>query len=235
MKQQLAGLVAAVCLSAATLVTVPAFAGVDPTLPNLVPTGLTNFLVTTRFCGGTPTLEFSILTANIGGQDWTRPLRPDGGGFRMPQIYEYVMYNWQQVGTDENGGGTFDWVEIDRRRKTTICTIDSQVGFGCIVQHGAQHTCSSFPLQGISQGWADSYYRGLTGQYSCIMGNTGEFLMEAELDPDMNLADDGILPATSIDATHSDNLVDLYFNWDGNTFTYEFTYLYFDPNGVCPE
>lgn len=239
MKQRLAALLGAVCLGASTLVGVPAFAGVDPSLPNLVPTGLTNFLVSNLAgCGGAPTLEFSILTANIGGQDWTRPLTPDGSLFRMRQIYEYTLYNWQQVGTDENGGGIFDWVQVDQRRKNTICTIDSQVGFSCIVEHGGTHTCSSFPRQGISRGFADSYYRGLTGQYSCIFDNTGDFLMEAQLDPDSELADDGILPAESIDATHDDNWVDLYFSWDGTSWPDGFTYggvvLYFDPAAVCP-
>ena len=235
MKQRLAALVGAVCLGAATLLAVPAFA-LDR--PDLVPTGLTSFLITNRFCGGTSTLEFSILTANIGGQDWTRPQVPGGSAFRMPQIYEYTTYNWQQVGTNENGGGIFDWVEIDRRRKNTICTIDSQVGFSCIVEHGGTHTCSSFPRQGISRGWADSYYRGLTGQYSCLFDNTGYFLMEAELDPDYTLAEDGILPDESIDATHDNNFVDLYFSWDGTNFPDGFQYtgtvLYFDPAAVCP-
>src|SRR5215472_463167 len=237
MKQRLGGLIGVVCLGAAASVAVPAFAGVDPNLPDLVPTGLTNFMITNRFCGETPTFEFSILTANIGGQDWTRPLTPDGTLFRMRQIYEYVMYNWQQVGTNENGGGIFDWVEIDRRRKNTICTIDSQVGFSCLVEHAGTHTCSSFPRQGISRGWADSYYRGLTGQYSCLFDYTGDFLMQAQLDPDLDLADDGILPAESIDATHDDNWVDLYFSWDGTAwpdgFTYIRTDLYFDPAAAC--
>jgi hypothetical protein len=202
-------------------------------LPDLVPVGLRNRLVTTRFCGGTPTLEFDILTANIGGQDWTRPLRPSGG-FRMPQIYEYIMYNYQQVGTDKLGEPIFDFVQIDIRRKTTICTIDSSVAYPCIREHGGMFTCSSFPRQGISRGYADSYYRGLTGQYSCIMGNTGYFLLRAHLDPDYELADDGILPAQSIDATHDNNFADAYFYWDGATFTLDTVALYFDPDGVCP-
>ncbi len=239
MKQRLAGLVGAVCLGAAALVTVPTFAGVDPSLPDLVPTGLTNFLITNRFCGGTEgsTFEFSILTANIGGQGWTRPQTPDGFRFRMPEIYEYTMYNWQQVGTNENGGGIFDWVEVNRRRKGTICTIDSTIGFSCIAEFQG-HTCSSFPRQGISRGYADAYTRGLTGQYSCLMDYTGDFLMQAELDPDYTLADDGILPPESIDATHDNNYVDFYFSWDGTGWPDGFTYggivLYFDPNAVCP-
>ncbi len=49
----------------------------DSSLPNLVPMFPApsrvpqNFMVTNRLGG--PTLEFEILTANIGGQDWIRP------------------------------------------------------------------------------------------------------------------------------------------------------------------
>ena len=86
--------------------------GIDPTLPNLVPMGFGNAVVSSRLGG--PTLEFDILTANIGGQDFVRPQR--GGFFTLPQIYEYTLY-WY----DDTVG---DYVEVDRRRKTTICTID---------------------------------------------------------------------------------------------------------------
>src|SRR5262249_34902367 len=112
--------------ASAFLCASPVLAQVDPTLPDLVPMGLRDFVVSTSAlrCGGMKALEFEILTANIGGQDWTRPER-NPGVFRMPQIYQYTLYNYQEVGTDPNTGDpVYDYVLVDLRRKNTICTID---------------------------------------------------------------------------------------------------------------
>src|SRR5229473_3914025 len=95
-----------VLVSALGVLPSRAEAQVDPTLPNLVPMfpiapQQPNWVVTNRL--GVPTLEFEILTANIGGQDWLRPPidRDDCCGafpchsgnqyFRMPQTHEYTI------------------------------------------------------------------------------------------------------------------------------------------------
>lgn len=195
---------------------------VDPNLPDLVPMGFGNAIVTSRLGG--PTLEFDILTANIGGHDFKRPSR--GGFLVMPQIYEYTLYNLQDG----------EYVEVDRRRKTTICTIDDGARgnvFPCIQEHGVRYTCSQLN-QGISRGWADSYFRGLTGQWSFIGDNTGSFMLVAELDPDLHLTGDDI-PKSGLDATHDDNYFEVYFDYTGGAFIQNVQeVLYFDRDAVCP-
>jgi len=104
-----------------------AAAQIDPTLPNMVPMFPdtsrvpNNFVVTNRLGG--PTLEFEILTSNIGGQDWVRPPIDRSAVcfsstqyFRMPQTHQYTIY-WY----DPDLG---DYTLIDQRRKNTICIQD---------------------------------------------------------------------------------------------------------------
>lgn len=193
-------------------------------LPDLAPMGIDDDRVTfrptiTQRLGGN-TLEFSILTANIGDRDFERPRDPDTGAFLLPQIYEFTLYNLQDG----------EWVEVDRRRKNTICTIDdTRRGnvFPCIQEHGATHTCSTFN-QGISRGWADDYFRGLNGQWVFIGDNTGSFWLQAELDPDLDLQRQDI-PDSGKDATHDNNYIDFYFNFDGTTLTVQEEVLYLTP------
>src|SRR5229473_8554993 len=77
--------------------------GIDPSLPNLVPMFPdpsrvpNNFVITNRLGG--PTLEWEILTSNIGGQDWIRPPIDRNAVcfsspqyFRMPQTHQYTIY-----------------------------------------------------------------------------------------------------------------------------------------------
>ncbi len=193
-------------------------------LPDLVPIlepGLQSLCCGWRVSTTRPegtALEFSILTANIGGQDFERPRDPDTGFFLLRQIYEYVMYH------DE--GGT--WVEIDRRRKNTICTIDdTRRGnvYPCIQEHGASHSCGG--PQGISRGWADDYFRGLTGQFSIIGDNVGRFKVRAILDPDGDLQRTDI-PDSGRDGNPDNNWGEGEFEWDGSTFTPGAQILSFD-------
>ena len=204
--------------------------GIDPTLPDLVPMGFGNEVVS-RLLGG-PTLEFDILTANIGGQDYIRPCRD--GALVMPQIYEYTLY----VYSEDVG----DYVQIDQRRKTTICTIDDGSRgnvFPCLQEHGVRFGCArrcpgGIVQEGVSRGWADSYFRGLTGQWVFIGDSTGQFLLNAHLDPDVELTGDD-LPASGQDATHDDNYFDVYFTYNGgSTITDVDVVYYFDRDNVCP-
>ncbi len=192
-------------------------------LPDLVPMGMGNLLMTQRLGG--PTLEFNILTANIGGQDFDRPRNPDTGLFLLPQIYEYALYNRQFV------SGHWAWVEVDRRRKSTICTIDDHVVFACLSEHGATHGCGF--NQGISKGWVDDYFRGLTGQWVFVGDNTGRFLLEAVLDPDGDLQRTDI-PDSGKDGDPTNNFDELFFTWDGSTLGPPQELLSFDPGSICP-
>jgi len=80
------------------LLSFTARAGIDPTLPNLVPIfperADGNFIVTNRLSG--PTLEFEILTVSMGQTNLIRP--PIDGGvecincrqyIRMPHSHQY--------------------------------------------------------------------------------------------------------------------------------------------------
>jgi hypothetical protein len=192
-------------------------------LPDLAPMGMQNLAVTQRLGG--PTLEFNILTANIGGQDFDRPRDPGTGQLLLPQIYEYALYNRQF------GNGHWAWVEVDRRRKNTICTIDDHVVFGCLSEHGATHFCGS--NQGISKGWVDDYFRGLTGQWVFVGDNTGRFMLEAILDPDGDLQRTDI-PDAGRDGDPTNNFDDVFFTWDGSTLGSIQELLSFDPGSICP-
>jgi hypothetical protein len=235
-----------------------AVAQVDPTLPNLVPMFpdvsriANNFVITNRL--GQPTIEFEILTSNIGGQDWIRPpIRRDvtctGSGqsyFRMPQTHEYTVY-WFDPALG-------DYVMVDQRRKTTIC-IQDDYSRGRDPQNFCLAEYSDPPVRfpcgcnspyygpgrgnGVSMGWSDSYFRGLAGQWAAVGSNTGDFLLTTELDPDQLLQADDLLPEET-DATHADNISYVYFGWDGvgvacglsRCPTYVETQYSFDP--VCP-
>jgi hypothetical protein len=176
-------------------------AGTPPGLPNLAPifpfrngTYDNNFIVTNRLGG--PTLEFEILTANIGGQDWVRPPITRTNTcvssiqyFRMPRTHEYRIY-WLNPDTGE-------YEQIDNRRKDTICIIDS-IGNdpqnSCLRQLGGTFVCGCTSSRygfgagnGVTMGWADSYFRGLTGQWAFIGDHTGDFVLTVELDPDQLL------------------------------------------------
>ena len=218
-----------VLVSALGVLPSRAEAQVDPNLPNLVPIVPdvsrvpNNFIVTGRL--GVPTLEFEILTANIGGQDWIRPpidrdvtCFSSSQYFRMPQTHEYTMY-WFDP-------DLADYVLVDQRRKPTICIQDDQ-GRGndpqirCLQEHGVTFPCGCNSSRygpgtgnGVSKGWADSYFRGLFGQWSPIGTQTGDFLLTAELDPDQVLQADDLLDREK-DATHDDNMFWVYFTWDG--------------------
>jgi hypothetical protein len=63
-------------------------------------------------------------------------------------------------------------------------------------------------------GRADSYFRTLPGQWALIGDRTGDFLLTAELDPDLELQADDLLDRER-DATHDDNISYVYFSWDG--------------------
>lgn len=219
------------------LIVVTGFGGVQSSafaqgLPDLVPMGLGNYLVTQRLGG--PTLEFNILTANIGDQDFVRPRDPVTGGLLLTQIYEYVLYNRQFI------AGHWTWVEVDRRRKNTICTIDDHIvgrhagepDFSCRSTHeNPTHFCGS--NQGISTGWADDYFRGLTGQWVFIGDNTGQFMLEAVLDPDADLQRADI-PDSGRDGNPANNFAEVFFTWDGTTLGAAQTVLSFDPGSICP-
>ena len=199
----------------------------DP--PDLVPMGTDDqgpqfrFVVTNRLGG--PTLEFSILTANIGGQDFVRPRDPDTGFYLVPQIYEYTLYLWDDT--------LEDWVEIDRRRKNTICMIDdTRRGrvFPCIMDHPTpRFTCGG--QNGISRGWADDYFRNLAGQWVFIGDSVGWLLVQGELDPDYHLLRKDI-PLNGTDATHDNNWVYALLYWDGVTLDFYEQYLTFD-DAIC--
>ncbi len=227
--KKLAGSGLRVLLLVCALIVVAGLAGVQSRLlaqglPDLVPTGLSNFGVTQRLGG--PTLEFATQTANIGGQDFDRPRDPDTQQLLLRQIYEYVLYNRQFI-----SGQGWSWVEIDRRRKNTICTIDDHVVFPCLSQHGATHFCGF--NQGISQGWVDDYFRGLTGQWVFIGDFTGRFLLEVVLDPDADLQR-GDIPDSGRDGDPTNNFADVFFTWDGATLGPVQVNLSFDPGSICP-
>lgn len=206
-------------------------AQVNPSLPNLVvlfPDASrvpNNFVVTNRLGG--PTLEWEILTSNIGGQDWYRPPidRESTCGnprtyYRMPQTHEYTIY-W----FDPDLG---DYTMVDRRRKDTICIQDDGLR-GRDPQNYCLHERETirFPCgcngpggepgegNGVSRGWSDSYFRGLTGQWAFIGPYTGDFLLTTELDPDQVLQADDLLDRER-DATHDDNISYVFFSWDGS-------------------
>lgn len=233
-------------------------------LPDLVTMPL-DFVVTsgsTFRCGaGTKVFEWNSLSVNIGQQDWVRPRSPDRGGFILRQVYEYTMFHLEDVatGVDGNairayvqgdkrradnapaGGGGQQYVQIDLRRKPTICLQDdSRFGvFPCIQQHGPRFPCGgTYGNNGISVGWADSYFRGLTGQFSCMGSNVGSFLLKIEFDPDVELTpDDTTLLDSEKDATHDNNLAYVYFDYDGASAPVINAVQYsggFDPAAVCP-
>jgi hypothetical protein len=246
---------------AAVSLTVPAWAGIDPTLPNLVtiPVHGDQYPASRDFavvaggafrCGGMKTLEFEVLTANIGGQDWVRPRSPDRGGFILRQLYQYTLFHYEQLFDadgnpilDDQGNPVYDYVQFYQGRKNTICIQDDRtLGdlFPCIQTHGAFFPCGSlYGNNGVSVGWADSYFRGLTGQYACIGSQTGSFLLTIELDPFLELdPNDPTLLDAEKDATHDDNLVLVYFDYDGTPSGLAIGSIVFgggfDPAGVCP-
>ena len=244
-----------VCVLLGTASSV-AQAGIDPTLPNLVPMFpdpsrvANNFVITSRL-GGEPTIEFEILTANIGGQDWIRPPIDRGVTctsstqyFRMPQTHQYAIF-W----FDPDLG---DYTMIDLRRKQTIC-IQDDFSRGRDPQNHclSDHETVRFPCgcdspyygagmgNGVSMGWADSYFRGLAGQWALIGPYTGDFVLTTEVDPDQLLQADDLYDWER-DATHNDNISYVFFGWDGvgvrcglsTCPTYAYIQYTFDP--VCP-
>src|SRR5215469_10689223 len=244
-----------VCVLLGTTSSV-AQAGIDPTLPNLVPMFpdpsrvANNFVITSRL-GGEPTIEFEILTANIGGQDWIRPPIDRGVTctsstqyFRMPQTHQYAIF-W----FDPDLG---DYTMIDLRRKQTIC-IQDDFSRGRDPQNHclSDHETVRFPCgcdspyygagmgNGVSMGWADSYFRGLPGQWALIGPYTGDFVLTTEVDPDQLLQADDLYDWER-DATHNDNISYVFFGWDGvgvrcglsTCPTYAYIQYTFDP--VCP-
>lgn len=193
-------------------------------LPDLAPMGIDDDraqfrpVVTNRLGG--PTFEFSILTANIGGQDFLRPRDPATGQYLLRQIYQWNLW-WFNPDIE-------DWELIRVARKNTICTIDdTRRGnvFPCIQEHGPRYTCGG--VQGVSRGWADDYFRGLNGQWIFIGDYVGDFWLEAELDPDRDLEREDI-PESGRDATHDNNYADILFNWDGETLTMQQVIYYID-------
>jgi len=204
----------------------PALAQDKAAFPDLTPMGLPNG---TQSWGVNPflqRLEFSILTANIGGQDYVRPRDPNTGQYLLREIYEYTLWYY-----DDNIG---DWRVVDQRRKNTICTIDdTRRGnvFPCIQEHGARYTCGG--VQGVSRGWADDYYRGLTGQWVYIGDYTGYFYLQATLDPNGDLQREDI-PDSGRDGDPTNNDAWVYFYWDGKTLELLDVTLGFDIGSVCP-
>lgn len=201
-------------------------ASAQTALPDLVPYNFSDPAVTTRLGG--PTLEFGILTTNIGGQDYVRPRDPQNPSqWLLRQIYEYILYQDQ--------GGV--WVEIDRRRKNTICTIDdsrwSQL-FPCIRERTSpRFFCGgSAGSQGVSRGWSDDYFRGLNGQWSFIGDRTGRFGLVAILDPDRDLQRTD-LAAASRDGDPSNNWAAGIFTWNGVSFAGEQAFYSFNPSAIC--
>jgi hypothetical protein len=228
----------------ATLGSGLALAGRGPDLPDLAPVPVNITVDRSPFrCSNMPTFEFDVLTANIGGQDWVRPRSPDRGGFILRQIYEYQLYQLQQVGTDDDGNPIYDYVFIPEvsHRKNTICIQDDGGRgniFPCLQQHDPFFDCgATYGRQGVSVGWSDSYFRGLTGQLICLNSYTGSFKANIHLDPDSELdPNDPTLFDNEVDATHDNNMVDVYFDWDGAAFSLtDIQYGGgFDPSAVCP-
>jgi hypothetical protein len=249
----------AVILSAALLGALAGLPGRveagPPPLPNLVPmfplrdgTYANNFVVTAP--GGVPRLEFEILTSNIGGQDWIRPPidRTDCCGsfpchsgnnyFRMPQTHEYRIY-WYDP-------DQLTYVLISNQRKTTLC-IQDDAGRGRDVQNyclADGHTGITFPCgcispvygagkgNGVSMGWSDSYFRGLTGQWAIIGDYVGDFVLTVEVDPDQ------VLQAADLfdyerDATHDDNISYVYFSYAGGTGSVDPVQVVYGFDPVC--
>jgi hypothetical protein len=199
-----------------------------PALPDLVPMGLNfNVSVTNRLGG--PTLEFPILTANIGGQHFTRPRDPDTQQYLVRQVYQYDLY-WYDPDVGDYTG------PIDSRRKNTICMIDDgnrgRRVFQCIADRlNPFYTCGG--TNGVSRGWADDYFRGLQGQWSFIGDYTGSFMLIATLDPDNDLQRTDI-PDSGRDGNPDNNYSMLFFDWDGSTLANVDNVLSFDPGAVCP-
>ncbi len=244
-------------VAATLLLTSTGFAGPLP-LPDLV-TIPQDFVVTNGSafrCGaGVKDFQWESLSANIGGQDWIRPRSPDRGGFILRQVYEYTMYHLEDVGTGVDGKpmqeyaksdsrrvNDQEYVLTDLRRKNTICLQDdTRTGsvFPCIQQHGARFPCGGiYGNNGISVGWADSYFRGLTGQFACLGSLTGSFLLSVHFDPDVELdPNDPTLLDSEKDATHDNNIAYVYFDYDGvnppaiNFIAYGGG---FDPAAICP-
>jgi hypothetical protein len=190
--------------------------------------GLEAFALTSL--AGAPTLEFSILTANIGGQDYIRPRNPDNPSqWLLQQIYEYEVWKYDE----ETGDYT---TLVSRQRKNTICTIDdTRRGrvFPCLQQHGARFGCGSQPgSQGVSRGWADDYFRGLRGQFAVIGATVGDFLVIAHLDPDNDLQRED-LADSGRDADPDNNYAYVYLSLDGSGGTATVV-LSFDPAEICP-
>lgn len=188
-------------------------------LPDLSPAYEEGSFTITQRLGGN-TLEFGVFTVNVGGRDWRRPLRAgvttcqsSARDFRIDNLYHYTLFN--QTGTDPAGEPI--WTVVSETDKPTICTIDNgraDPALACI-QDGrtvGQFTCSC--NQGISRGWSDSYFRGLTGQWVLIGSATGNFMLAGELDPAFVLQDADV-PDDGADASHDNNYAYAFFSWDG--------------------
>src|SRR5262249_27434475 len=151
--------------------------------------------------------------------------------YLLAQLYEYALYQ-----CDDSGAPDYVYtncVEIDRRRKPTICNIDDPGRgnvFPCIQEHGPRFTCGG--PNGVSRGWADSYFRNLNGQWVFIGDAVGSFLVTMELDPDSDLdpsnpvfIDDNCIPSFPgcsdkwKDANHLNNGAFVKFEWDGANFS----------------
>ena len=243
------GRVALLGISAVALLV--GFAGVGTSvlaqdLPDVVPmltpetiSGVDTWSVTRRSIGGVTAnrLEFAILTANIGGQDFWRPRDPVTQQWLIPQIYEFGLY---LLVYDEKAGDYF-WAEVDRRRKNTICTIDDsrrgrQSDLACL----RSRTTPFFGCgltQGVSRGWGDDYFRGLAGQWVVVGDYVGWFLLETHLDPDGDLQRTDI-PNRSKDATHDNNYAYAMFYWDGSLLWTDpewfFLFHGYDRTTLCP-
>jgi hypothetical protein len=119
-----------------------------------------------------------------------------------------------------------DYVEIDRRRKDTICIQDdgsrgNNPLINCLQEHGVTFPCGCSSTRygpgtgnGVSRGWADSYFRNLLGQWAFIGDYTGDFILTGELDPDSVLQADDLLDRER-DATHDDNISYVFFTYNG--------------------
>ena len=204
------------------VVSMPARGVMPP--PDLAPVAIDEFTISDRLGG--PTLEFSVLTANIGRQDWARPRDPaDPTQYLFGQMYEYVLYH-------ERDG---ELVEIDRRRNSTVCADDDLARgsvFPCIQGHGAQYTCDD---QGISRGWADDLSRASEEGQAVLIGpdNVGRFMLTVQLDPDLALQQPD-LPLASRDGVGENNCASVSFTWDGVDFLLESVALCSDPATICP-
>ncbi len=163
--------------------------GIDPSLPNLVPMFPdpsrvpNNFVITNRL--GPPTIEFEILTSNIGGQDWIRPpinrdvaCTSSTQYYRMPQIHEYTVYRFDP--------DLQDWTMVDQRRAQTICfQDDGSLGRDPQTYCLHEHEDTRFPCgcsgyygpgrgNGVSRGFSDRLFRGLAGQWAALGPNLGD-------------------------------------------------------------